>query len=115
MNSSRIVLIAFGLVMIAGSALAQSRAIAIEPSPEVVAPPTAPGPAVPPAPVVEAPKAPAEAPVAAAPAVEEPTEKIVPAPAPAVKKRVHQPDYYRRREADYPPHRYGPPPSSYQY
>jgi hypothetical protein len=121
MNSSRIVLIAFGLVMLTGSALAQqpSRAIVVEPRPEVAAPPTAPAPVVEApilpaeAPVVEAPRPPTEPPVAAAPAVEEPREKIIPAPSPAV-KRFNQPDH-RRREADYPPYRYGPPPSSYQY
>jgi hypothetical protein len=52
MNSTRIVFTAFGLAMVAGSglALAQSRAIVVEPPSEVAAPPAAP---VAPAPVVE--------------------------------------------------------------
>ena len=124
MNSSRIVFTAFGLAVIAGSgsALAQSRAIVVEPRSEVAAPTLAP---VAPAPVVETPKAPAPAPVVGAapaeplkaPAVDAPKapgqppvaaavepgkEKVAPPPKPGWKKKAyHRPHYAPRRYRSY--------------
>ena len=130
MNSTRIVLTAFGLAMVAGSglALAQSRTIVVEPSSEVAAPLPAP---VAPAPVVETPKAPASAPpvVGAAPAepprvpavdaprapgqpplaaVEPGKEKIAPPPKPVWKKKAY-------RQPHYAPRPYRPYRQSYGY
>ena|SRR5688572_27503029 len=89
MKFSRIALVAFGLAMVAGStsALAQSRAIAIEPREEVAAVPAP----VAPAPVVEAPKAPVAEVKVETPKVEiakEEAPKVAVVPVAPVKKVI---------------------------